>query len=153
MIFSKDKLSCCMLVSQFLVWNQLELDTIKLLPILFSTGLGKLSQADEYLAQAEWTVLKSPDTVDSIKSKLYRNIGLLHAAKGNYEAALRLLSEDVRTLHMLIGCSKFMIFQMYTYVIGGLPTRSRFLHCIEHCSATSFNMIKLYVNGISSMRR
>jgi len=60
-----------------------------------SIGLGKLSQADEYLAQAEWTVLKSADTVDAIKSKLYRNIGLLHAAKGNYEAALRLLAEDI----------------------------------------------------------
>ena len=62
---------------------------------VYFLGLGKLSQADEYLAQAEWTVLKSADTIDAIKSKLYRNIGLLHAAKGNYEAALRLLAEDV----------------------------------------------------------
>jgi len=76
------------------------LNSVRLVPAYLilgeaSIGLGKLSQADEYLAQAEWTVLKSPDTVDAIKSKLYRNIGLLHAAKGNYEAALRLLSEDI----------------------------------------------------------
>ncbi|XP_039251282.2 zinc finger MYND domain-containing protein 12-like [Styela clava] len=58
-------------------------------------GLGKLTQADEYLAQAEWTVLKSPDAKDSVRSKLFRNIGLLHAAKGDYENALRMLAEDI----------------------------------------------------------
>uniref|UniRef100_H2YBS2 Uncharacterized protein n=1 Tax=Ciona savignyi TaxID=51511 RepID=H2YBS2_CIOSA len=60
-----------------------------------SIGLGKLSQGDEYLAQAEWTVLKSPDATDAVKSKLYRNIGLLYAAKGDYDNALRMLSEDI----------------------------------------------------------
>nr|CAB3267962.1 zinc finger MYND domain-containing protein 12 [Phallusia mammillata] len=60
-----------------------------------SIGLGKLSQADEYLAQAEWTVLKAPDATDAIKSKLYRNIALLYAAKGDYENALRMLAEDI----------------------------------------------------------
>ena len=59
------------------------------------TGLGKLSQADEYLAQAEWTVLKSTDATDEHKSKLYRNMGLLYAAKGDYENSLRTLAEDV----------------------------------------------------------
>nr|XP_002127183.1 zinc finger MYND domain-containing protein 12 [Ciona intestinalis] len=60
-----------------------------------SIGLGKLSQGDEYLAQAEWTVLKSPDATAAVKSKLYRNIGLLYAAKGDYDNALRMLSEDI----------------------------------------------------------
>ncbi|XP_076807443.1 zinc finger MYND domain-containing protein 12-like [Clavelina lepadiformis] len=60
-----------------------------------SIGLGKLSQADEYLAQAEWTVLKALDATDENKSNLYRNIGLLHAAKGDYENALRMLAEDI----------------------------------------------------------
>lgn len=61
-------------------------------------GLGKLSEADEYLAQAEWTVLKSYDVTDEHKSKLYRNMGLLYAAKGDYENSLRTLAEDVRMI-------------------------------------------------------
>ncbi|KAL5014321.1 hypothetical protein ScPMuIL_008591 [Solemya velum] len=49
-----------------------------------SIGLGRLSQAEEYLSKAQWTVLKTPGCANSIKSKLYRNLGLLHAAKGEY---------------------------------------------------------------------
>jgi len=60
-----------------------------------SIGLGELKQADEYLAQAEWTVLKSSDSTNAIKSKLYRNIGILYATKGDYENALRVFAEDV----------------------------------------------------------
>ncbi len=48
------------------------------------SGLNNLSQAEEYLAQAQWTVLKTPDVSDAIKSKLFRNIGLLHAATGRF---------------------------------------------------------------------
>lgn len=61
----------------------------------YFTGLGKLSQAEEYLAQAQWTVLKTPECSNAIKSKLYRNLGLLHAAKGEYAEALRQLADDV----------------------------------------------------------
>lgn len=76
------------------------LNSVKLVPSYLilaeaNIGLGKLTQADEYLAQAEWTVLKSPDAECSVKSKLFRNIGLLHAAKGDYENALRMLAEDI----------------------------------------------------------
>jgi len=56
-----------------------------------------LSQAEEYLAQAQWTVLKTPECPDSIKSKLFRNLGLLYAAQGNYPDALSQLADDVRT--------------------------------------------------------
>ncbi len=58
-------------------------------------GLGRLSQAEEYLSQAQWTVLKTPECSGAIKSKLYRNIGLLYAAQGEYEEALRQLADDV----------------------------------------------------------
>lgn len=61
----------------------------------FFTGLGRLNQAEEYLAQAQWTVLKTPECSNAIKSKLYRNLGLLYAAKGEYEEALRQLADDV----------------------------------------------------------
>ncbi|XP_019628137.1 PREDICTED: zinc finger MYND domain-containing protein 12-like [Branchiostoma belcheri] len=60
-----------------------------------SIGLGRLQQAEEYLAQAEWTVLKTPECSSAIKSKLYRNLGLLFAAKGNYDEARHQLANDI----------------------------------------------------------
>ncbi|XP_013404320.1 zinc finger MYND domain-containing protein 12 [Lingula anatina] len=60
-----------------------------------SIGLGRLSQAEEYLMQAQWTVVKTPECSDAIKSKLYRNLGLLYAAKGEYEESLRQLADDI----------------------------------------------------------
>ncbi|XP_002731142.1 zinc finger MYND domain-containing protein 12-like [Saccoglossus kowalevskii] len=76
------------------------LNSIELVPSYLilgeaSIGLGKLSQAEEYLAQAQWTVLKTPDCGDAIKSKLYRNLGLLYAAQGNFEESLRQLANDI----------------------------------------------------------
>ncbi|XP_064611450.1 zinc finger MYND domain-containing protein 12-like [Liolophura sinensis] len=60
-----------------------------------SIGLGRLPQAEEYLAQAQWTVLKMPESSNAIKSKLFRNLGLLYAAKGEYDEALRQLADDI----------------------------------------------------------
>lgn len=60
-----------------------------------SIGLGRLLQAEEYLAQAEWSVLKTPDVQPALKSCLHRNMGLLHAAKGDFPEALRHLADDV----------------------------------------------------------
>lgn len=59
------------------------------------SGLGRLNQAEEYLAQAQWTVLKTPECSNAIKSKLYRNLGLLYAAKGEYDEALRQLADVI----------------------------------------------------------
>ena len=62
----------------------------------FLPGMGKLDQAEEYLSQARWTVMKTPDCPNNIKHKLCRNLGLLHAAKGEDDHALRELADDVR---------------------------------------------------------
>lgn len=48
--------------------------------------------------QANWTVLKTPECSNAIKSRLYRNLGLLYAAKGDYKEALRQLADDVSRL-------------------------------------------------------
>jgi hypothetical protein len=63
-----------------------------------SQGLGSLTQAQEYLSQAEWTVLKNPDCPLSTLSKLYRNIGMLQMFQAKYEDALRNLANDVGIL-------------------------------------------------------
>ena len=59
-------------------------------------GLDRLAQAEEYLSQAQWTVLKTPKCNNAIKSRLYRNIGLLYATQGNSKDALRQFADDVR---------------------------------------------------------
>lgn len=72
------------------------------------SGLGRLNQAEEYLAQAQWTVLKTPECSNAIKSKLYRNLGLLYAAKGEYDEALRQLADDVsRSIFSIINVHIF----------------------------------------------
>ncbi|XP_010632375.1 zinc finger MYND domain-containing protein 12 isoform X3 [Fukomys damarensis] len=60
-----------------------------------SLGLGQIVQAEEYLSQAQWTVLKSTDCNNATYSLLHRNLGLLYMAKGNYEEARYHLANDV----------------------------------------------------------
>lgn len=74
--------------------------TIELVPSYLilgeaSVGLGKLVQAEEYLAKADWTVLKTPGCSNAIKSKLNRNLGLLMAAKGDFAEALNNFADDI----------------------------------------------------------
>nr|XP_012603925.1 zinc finger MYND domain-containing protein 12 isoform X3 [Microcebus murinus] len=60
-----------------------------------SLGLGRIVQAEEYLFQAQWTVLKSTDCCNATHSLLHRNLGLLYMAKKNYEEARYHLANDV----------------------------------------------------------
>ena len=62
---------------------------------MIKKGLGSFTQAQEYLSQAEWTVLKNPDCPLLIMSKLHRNIAMLQMSQGNYDKALRNLANDV----------------------------------------------------------
>lgn len=64
--------------------------------VLLLPGLGHLAQAEEYLSQAQWIVLKKSYDNDAIQSRLHRNLGLLYAAKGNYTDSLYHLANDVR---------------------------------------------------------
>jgi len=58
-------------------------------------GLGQLEQAEQYLLQAQWTVLKTPHCSNTIRHKLSRYLGLLYAAKQQFSHALRQLAYDV----------------------------------------------------------
>ncbi|KAE8593097.1 hypothetical protein XENTR_v10018978 [Xenopus tropicalis] len=76
------------------------LATVELVPAYLilaeaNIGLGHLPQAEEYLSQAYWTVLKTTDCSNAIRSKLHRNLGLLYSAKGEFEESLRHFSNDV----------------------------------------------------------
>ncbi|XP_063143813.1 zinc finger MYND domain-containing protein 12 isoform X9 [Rattus norvegicus] len=60
-----------------------------------AAGLGRIVQAEEYLSQAQWTVLKSTDCSNATHSLLHRNLGLLYIAKKNLEEARYHLANDI----------------------------------------------------------
>jgi len=58
-------------------------------------GLGKLHQAEEFLALANWSVLKNPDCSNAIRSQLHRNFGKLYTSQEKFDDALRELAKDI----------------------------------------------------------
>ncbi|XP_072887909.1 zinc finger MYND domain-containing protein 12 isoform X2 [Hemitrygon akajei] len=60
-----------------------------------SIGLGRLHEAEEYLSQAQWTMMKTTECINAIQYKLYRNLGLLYTAKCEYDKALWYFADDV----------------------------------------------------------
>ncbi|XP_029803858.1 zinc finger MYND domain-containing protein 12 [Suricata suricatta] len=80
--------------------NVFGLSSVQLVPAYLllaeaSLGLGQIVQAEEYLSQAQWTVLKSTECSDATQSLLHRNLGLLYIAKENYEEARYHLANDI----------------------------------------------------------
>ena len=54
-----------------------------------SVGLLKYDQAEDYLCQAKWAIMKSDDEYDNLlTAKVHRNFGQLYQAKGDFEKAL-----------------------------------------------------------------
>ena len=93
--------------------NYIDFDLHYFLMYLIYAGLGKLSQANEYLSQAQWTVLKTPECGNEIKSRLYRNLGQLEAAQKNYSEALCHLSNDVSIFLLVVkGILKIVNFNL-----------------------------------------
>ncbi|XP_041702069.1 zinc finger MYND domain-containing protein 12 isoform X2 [Coregonus clupeaformis] len=60
-----------------------------------NVGLGSLAQAEEYLSQAEWTVMKTPECSQTVRHQLHRNLGRLYTATENLEGALLHFANDV----------------------------------------------------------
>lgn len=84
------------------------LDSIHLVPSYLilgeaCIGLGRLKQAEDYLSQAQWTVVKTPECENDIKSRLYRNLGMMYATQGNDDEALRYLAEDIYHASLAFG--------------------------------------------------
>ena len=69
------------------------------------TGLGRLAEADQYLSQAQWSVLKSPNCDPWLRSQLHRNLGQLAAAKNSLTEARRHFAEDVSTSQSACLCT------------------------------------------------
>ncbi|XP_049631474.1 zinc finger MYND domain-containing protein 12 [Suncus etruscus] len=80
--------------------NLYGLSSVELVPAYLllseaSLGMGHTVQAEEYLSQAQWTVLKSTDCSCATHSLLHRNLGLLYIAKENYDEARYHLANDI----------------------------------------------------------
>ncbi|XP_054994392.1 zinc finger MYND domain-containing protein 12 [Sorex araneus] len=80
--------------------NLFGLSSVELVPAYLllseaSLGMGHIVQAEEYLSQAQWTVLKSTECSSATHSLLHRNLGLLYIAKENYDEARYHLANDI----------------------------------------------------------
>ncbi|XP_034029097.1 zinc finger MYND domain-containing protein 12 [Thalassophryne amazonica] len=58
-------------------------------------GLDNLAMAGEFLSQAEWVVLQSPECGPVFQHQLHRSLGHLNMAMGNLEAALLHFANDI----------------------------------------------------------
>ena len=63
-------------------------------------GLLNFSQAEEFLTKANWSLLKSANSSNALRSQLRRNFGKLYAAQGKYEEALRQVRTSPRAPRM-----------------------------------------------------
>ena len=66
-------------------------------------GLGRFSQAEEFLSLANWSVLKNPDCSNAIRSQLHRNFGKLYSAQGKLDEALQELAKDIYCSSLEVG--------------------------------------------------
>ncbi|XP_076019488.1 zinc finger MYND domain-containing protein 12 [Genypterus blacodes] len=74
--------------------------TVQLVPAYLllaeaNMGLGNVARAQEFLSQAEWTVLNSPECGQEVHHQLHRNLGRLYTATGNLQTALFHFANDI----------------------------------------------------------
>jgi tetratricopeptide (TPR) repeat protein len=81
------------------------IDVVKPFLILAEINLGTfgLTQAENYLSRANYSVLKNPSASNALRSKLHRNFGKLYALKGSYSDALRHMAKDIYYLSLDLG--------------------------------------------------
>ena len=85
-------------------------------PFPDTTGLNQLREAEQYLSQARWGVVRAPECEPGIKARLHRNLGQLEAAKGNYSEARKHFAEDVSYWCVCV-CVCVCVHAMVYYVL------------------------------------
>ncbi|KAK5621451.1 hypothetical protein CRENBAI_005980 [Crenichthys baileyi] len=75
-------------------------NTIQLIPAYLllaeaNMGLDNLAVVGELLSQAEWAVLKSPESGPLIQHQLHRSLGRFHTSAGNLQEALYHFANDI----------------------------------------------------------
>lgn len=87
--------------------------------ILAFPGLGNLALVAEFLSQAEWAVLKSPECGRAVHHRLHRSLGRLHMATGNLEAALLNFANDVCVIISTLTRNGFSTCNTFIGVVRG----------------------------------
>merc|ERR1712226_29820 len=90
-----------------------------------SIGLDKLNQAEQYLSQAEWTVLKTEGVGNDYKAKLYTNMGLLYDAKKSYQEALRNFANGIYYASEEYGTDDIRTSSAYFYMANVFYKQNR----------------------------
>ncbi|XP_063710962.1 zinc finger MYND domain-containing protein 12-like [Symsagittifera roscoffensis] len=90
-----------------------------------SIGLDKLNQAEQYLSQAEWTVLKTEEVGNDYKAKLYTNMGLLYDAKASYQEALRNFANGIYYASEEYGTDDIRTSSAYFYMANVFLKQNR----------------------------
>ncbi|XP_062519598.1 uncharacterized protein LOC134194672 [Corticium candelabrum] len=82
-------------------------------------GLSRILQAEKYLSQAQWLLLKNPSCDNSVKCRVFRQLGLLYTARRKFEKARHSLAEDIYHSSMTYGYSSVNVAAGY-YHLGSV---------------------------------
>lgn len=66
-------------------------------------GLGRTSQAEEFLANANFILVKNGDAPHSLHARMHRDFGRVYSAQGNHPAALDHFAKDVLHTTLILG--------------------------------------------------
>ncbi|XP_063049696.1 zinc finger MYND domain-containing protein 12 [Engraulis encrasicolus] len=98
--------------------NAIQLVSPYLLLAEANVGLGNLPLAQEYLSQAEWTVLNAPDCSGALRHRLHRNMGSLYMTTGDMDNALLHYSNDVYFASEVFGLDSIVTCGGYFLMAG-----------------------------------
>lgn len=68
-----------------------------------NVGLGRHTSAEEFLSLASWSVFKSPECSNALRSQLYRLFGKIYLSQGRMAEALQQLALDIYYCSLNVG--------------------------------------------------
>ena len=71
-----------------------------LMCFVFHQGLGMVEDAESYAAQADWTIIRAGTCPNSVRSNLYRTMGMIYFAKGEYPNVRLSEAQDVSEIKL-----------------------------------------------------
>uniref|UniRef100_A0A673AUL9 Zinc finger, MYND-type containing 12 n=1 Tax=Sphaeramia orbicularis TaxID=375764 RepID=A0A673AUL9_9TELE len=122
-----------------------------------NTGLGDLVSAMEFLSQAEWVVLKSPDCGHEILHRLHRSQGRLHTALGYLESARKHFANDIYHASeeygadSIISCEGYFLLASVFVKEGKMPVvRSLYSQIAQTWHSHLTKLLKSHVENVQN---
>ena len=121
--------------------------------VLYTPGSGRFEEARQYLSQAQWVILSTPNPSADNQSQLHRNLGLLALAKGEISEARRHLAEDIYQSSVAFGPESIQTaggyFHLATaFVAEEKPDVVLSLHNQVHMHALMYTCKHMYCTGV-----